>query len=76
MDFGAYSSLEDLETGETVQINPAEMKRTYMENMEQYLAATRMQLLEQHIFYRMIPMDQPLDKALRDFLNQRQKSMI
>lgn len=76
MDFGAFSTLEDLETGETVQINPAEMKRTYLQNMEQYLAAMRMQLLEQHIFYRMIPMDQPLDKALRDFLNQRQKSMI
>lgn len=76
MDFGAFSTLEDLETGETVQINPAEMKRIYLQNMEQYLAAMRMQLLEQHIFYRMIPMDQPLDKALRDFLNQRQKSMI
>jgi uncharacterized protein (DUF58 family) len=76
MDFGAYTSLEDLETGETIQIDPSQMKRTYMDNMEQYLAATRMQLLEQHIFYRMIPMDQPLDKALRDFLNQRQKSMI
>lgn len=76
MDFGNYAALKDLETGEIVQINPAQMKRTYMENMEQYLAATRMQLLEQHIFYRMIPMDQPLDKALRDFLNQRQRSVI
>lgn len=74
MDFGDYATLKDLETGETIQISPAQMKRTYMENMEQYLAATRMQLLEQHIFYRMIPMDQPLDKALRDFLNQRQRS--
>jgi uncharacterized protein (DUF58 family) len=76
MDFGNYAALKDLETGETVQINPVQMKRVYTENMEQYLAATRMQLLEQHIFYRMIPMDQPLDKALRDFLNQRQRSLI
>lgn len=76
MDFGGYSSLKDLETGETIQINPTQMKRSYLENMEQYLAATRMQLLEQHIFYRMIPLDQPLDKALRDFLHQRQRSFI
>jgi uncharacterized protein (DUF58 family) len=76
LDFGGYSSLQDLETGETLQINPAEMKKTYTENLDQYLTATRMQLLEQHIFYRLVPMDQPLDKALRDFLNQRQKSII
>lgn len=76
MDFGSHTSLQDLETGETIQFNPSQMRRAYMENMEQYLAATRMQLLEQRIFYRMIPMDQPLDKALRDFLNQRQKSMV
>lgn len=76
LDFGSYTNLQDLETGETVQINPAQMKQAYMHNMQQYLEATRMQLLEQHIFYRLIPIDQPLDKALRDFLNQRQRSMI
>ena len=75
LDFAGYTTLQDLETGKTVSINSAEMKKAYTEKLQHYLAATRMQLLEQQIFYRLISMDQPLDKALRDFLNQRQKSL-
>ncbi|WP_217607344.1 DUF58 domain-containing protein [Chitinophaga sp. GbtcB8] len=76
LDFAGYTTLQDLETGKTVSINSAEMRKAYTEKLQQYLAATRMQLLEQQIFYRLISTDQPLDKALRDFLNQRQKSLI
>jgi len=75
LDFAGYTTLQDLETGKTVSINSAERKKAYTEKLQHYLAATRMQLLEQQIFYRLISMDQPLDKALRDFLNQRQKSL-
>jgi len=76
LDFGSYTTLQDLETSQTVNINSAQMKKAYTEKLQQYLAATRMQLLEQRVFYRLMRLDEPLDKALRDFLNQRQKSLI
>ncbi|KAA2244901.1 DUF58 domain-containing protein [Chitinophaga agrisoli] len=76
MNFSGYTTLQDLETGETTPLNNAQMKKAYTAKLQAYLAATRMQLLEQNIFYRLVEMDQPLDKALRDFLNQRQKSLI
>jgi uncharacterized protein (DUF58 family) len=73
-DFKGYSSLEDLETGETIQVN-TQTKKDYQEKLEAHIAALRMQLLGKHIVYRMISTAQPLDQALRDFLVQRNKGM-
>ncbi|MXV17209.1 DUF58 domain-containing protein [Pedobacter sp. HMF7056] len=73
-DFKGYSVLEDLETGETIRIDPVSAKKQYQEKLEKQLADYRTALLDRHIYYRMISMDQPLDLALRDFLNQRNKS--
>ena len=73
-DFGTFSNLKDLETGESVNITDQVDKEEYVRKLQEYFAGLRMQLLEKHIVYRLLVMDQPLDKALRDFLNQRQKS--
>jgi uncharacterized protein (DUF58 family) len=73
LDFKGFSTLEDLETGETIQINQQQAK-AYQENMQQYLAGIRMQLLGKHIVHRLISTAEPLDKALRDFLVQRNKT--
>ena len=70
-DFSGYGSLEDLETGETIAVNPEQMKDQYRETLEKHLAEIRMQLLGKRIFYKMISTSQPLDEALRDFLVQR-----
>ncbi|GAA0530413.1 DUF58 domain-containing protein [Chitinophaga japonensis] len=75
MDYAGYTTLEDLETGQTVDINDTDMKRSYATGLQQYLAGIRRQMLGQHIFYRLLRMDQSLDSALRDFLQQRQKSI-
>jgi len=40
------------------------------------LNSLKMKLLDRHIFYRVISMAEPLDQALRDFLNQRSKQRI
>jgi uncharacterized protein (DUF58 family) len=72
MDFKGYAALEDLETGETVQIDAAQMK-AYKERLQQHLASIRIQLLDKGIYYKLMKMNQPLDEALRDFLNQRNK---
>ena len=72
-DFGAYSTLEDLETGQTIAIDPELARTEYQEALEKYTAGIRMQLLGKRIFYRMVSTGQPLDEVLRDFLVQRKK---
>jgi uncharacterized protein (DUF58 family) len=73
-DFKEYGSLEDLETGETIQVNHREAVELYREKLNEHLNSIRMQLLGKHIFHRVISTAQPLDRALRDFLVQRNKS--
>jgi uncharacterized protein (DUF58 family) len=73
-DFKGYSTLEDLETGETIQVNP-QAKKQYRKVLEQHIANLRMQLLGKHIVYKMISTAQPLDDALREFLVQRNKGI-
>jgi uncharacterized protein (DUF58 family) len=73
LDFKGYSELEDLETGKTVKIDQKISKSAYQEKLHEHLSGLRMKLLDRHIYYRLISMDEPLDQALRDFLNQRNK---
>ncbi|OYZ59666.1 MAG: DUF58 domain-containing protein, partial [Sphingobacteriales bacterium 24-40-4] len=73
LDYKGYTAVEDLETGETVKIDATTSKNAYQENLEKHLSKLRMDLLDRQINYRLISMDQPLDQALRDFLNQRNK---
>lgn len=73
LDFKGYSTLEDLETGETIQISTQQAK-AYQEGLQQHLSGIRMELLGKHIVHRLISTAEPLDKALRDFLVQRNKT--
>jgi uncharacterized protein (DUF58 family) len=73
LDFNGYSELEDLETGETINIDIKTAKNIYQEKLDKHLGDLRMKLLDRHIFYRLVSMAEPLDQALRDFLNQRSK---
>jgi uncharacterized protein (DUF58 family) len=72
-DFGGYGTLEDLETGQTIAIDPEQTRADYQDALEKYTAGIRMQLLGKRIFYRMVSTGQPLDEVLRDFLVQRKK---
>lgn len=76
LDFKGYSSFEDLETGETLQIDQSTARKTYQENLNTHLENMRIKLLDKNIFYRMICTDEPLDVALRDFLKQREKLKV
>lgn len=73
LDFNGFSTLEDLESGETIQIN-SQLAKTYKETLQQHLAGIRSELLGKHISYQLLSTAQPLDKALRDFLAARNKS--
>lgn len=72
-DFKDYGTLEDLETGETIDINNTQAS-AYHNRVQEYLKNTRTELTGNGIFYRMINTSQPLDEALRSFLVQRNKS--
>jgi uncharacterized protein (DUF58 family) len=76
LDFKGYSTFEDLETGDAIEIDQDKARADYKNNIALYLAATRMKLLDRRIFYRMMRTDAPLDQALRDFLNQRNKLKV
>jgi len=75
-DFKGYSTLEDLETGETIPVNIKRAKERYTEKLQQHFAEIRSNLLSKRIAYRMLSTAQPLDEALRDFLVQRKKGFI
>ncbi len=72
-DFSGYAALEDLETGETIQINAANTKKLYKEQLSRYLSGIKNEMLNRNIFYELMMMNEPLDKALQDFLNRRNK---
>lgn len=76
LDFKGYTSFEDLETKEIIQIDQDKARTAYRQKLDQYLEETRIKLLDRKIFYRLLRTDEPLDQALRDFLNQRNKLKI
>jgi len=76
LDFKGYTAFEDLETGETIQIDQTKARTNYQNKLNAYLEEARIKLLDRRIFYRTIITDEPLDQALRDFLKQRSKLKI
>ena len=71
-DFGGYTEVEDLETGERLAVSSGK-DVDYTERMRAWLADMRMRLLDKNIVYQLMRIDQPLDQALRDYLKQRQQ---
>ncbi len=72
-DFKGFATLEDLETGETIQVNTQQAKEAYQQRLQQHLAAIKSNLLARRISYKMLSTARPLDEALREFLVQRKK---
>jgi len=76
LDFKGYSNFEDLETGETVQVDQAGIRKAYLSRLQEYLEQVKAKALDKRIFYRLLSTDEPLDLAIRDFLNQRKKLKV
>ncbi|WP_240615427.1 DUF58 domain-containing protein [Pedobacter paludis] len=76
LDFKGYTTFEDLETGQTIQIDQAKARSEYKNKLNLYLEETRTKMLDRRIYYRTVSTDEPLDQALRDFLKQRNKLRI
>jgi len=75
-EYAEYAALQDLETGKIVKINARRDSPVYKEQLAAYLNTVRMQMLNQHFFYRLLNMRDPVEQALRDFLKQRSKLIV
>jgi uncharacterized protein (DUF58 family) len=76
LDFKGYSNFEDLETGETIQVDQGAIRKTYLSRLHLYLEEVKSRALDKRIYYRMLSTDEPLDLAIRDFLYQRKKLKV
>ncbi|MEJ7558874.1 MAG: DUF58 domain-containing protein [Pedobacter sp.] len=76
LNFKGYTTFEDMETGSSIQIDQDSARAAYQNNLQLYLDRIRTSMLDRKIFYRMLRTDLPLDTALRDFLNQRNKLKV
>lgn len=76
MDFGNIASVRDLETGETIDYGGADAAAKAAVLLDAYITDTRNRILEKNISYRLLPIDQPLNEAITDFLKQRQKNAV
>lgn len=71
LDYGGHVTLEDWETGQTVEVAADQMRPAYVQALQAHLEATRRRMLENDVAYRLQSSDQPLDDALRAFLRER-----
>ena len=73
LDFDGADTLEDLETGVTIEVDPVSLMKHHAPRLKEYLAEIRQEMISRNIYYRLMPMNEPVDQALRDFLQVRGK---
>ena len=64
-------TLEDLETGERLQIDPAVLREPYQRQVQAYLTEVRRACSSSDVEYHPMYVDQPYDKALVQLLSRR-----
>ncbi|MCU0329536.1 MAG: DUF58 domain-containing protein [Candidatus Kapabacteria bacterium] len=70
-DFPTASVFRDIETGEELSTQPAQIKRSYRQAMDEFCAAIRKGCHDQNVDYVRIATDTPYDVALREYLLSR-----
>ncbi len=64
-------TLEDLETGEKIQIDPRELREPYRQQVQTYLTDIRRACSSGDVEYHPMYIDQPYDRALVQLLSRR-----
>ena len=72
--FGDRTKFRDLETDETITTEPWHIRSAYRELIEMHQRKYRLGCRNQRIDYVPLFTDQPLDLALNEYLNKRQKT--
>jgi uncharacterized protein (DUF58 family) len=65
-------TFQDLETGEKVQVEAAEVRETYREQVQSHLAAVGKACNDSEVEYHAMYVDEPYDKALIRLLSRRE----
>ncbi len=71
--FNGYQAVEDLETGEILQLDGKIDTTTYADAWRTFTNRISNRLMEKQIHYKLLTLQEPLDNALRDVLLQRAK---
>jgi len=73
LDFAYQGTLtfEDLETGQTLQVSTEAERQSYQNGLQAWLQETERAMRQRQIAYERFVTDEPLDKALRAFLQKR-----
>ncbi|MCG8603387.1 DUF58 domain-containing protein [bacterium] len=73
LDYPGFVNFEDLETGETVEVDPIKIRDDYSYALQSWIDELSQAAHDHRITYEMLAMSQPLDFALRSYLKQRIK---
>lgn len=73
LDYSGYTTLEDLESGNTIQVDATAVKKEYQAKLAGYLDGIKKELTGRKIDYRLLITDEPVDQALRDYLKARHR---
>jgi hypothetical protein len=66
-------TFEDLETGERRKVDTAVQKKAYTKKFADWILQSRSWMLEKHIDYQTVQMNERPDSVLRKFLNARKR---
>lgn len=70
-EFAKQVTLEDMETGEKMAVDPADIRESYTKQIEAHLASLRRGCNDSDMEYHAINVRIPYDKTLVDMLNRR-----
>lgn len=71
LDYNGSYTFEDLETGVQVKVDTAIQQKVYVDKLKEWIRKSRMWMLEKHVSYQLVMMDNMFEKTLRDFLKVR-----
>jgi uncharacterized protein (DUF58 family) len=73
LNYSGFVNFEDLETGETIEVDPDKIKDYYLNSLQGRIHELRQAAHDHRITYELLALNQPLDFALRSYLKQRIK---
>lgn len=73
--FGNSSQFIDMESGEEMITQPQQIRKSYEEAMNQFMQTLKKRCRNLNIDYSLVRTNEPFDKAMREFVSKRQKSM-
>ena len=74
-DFGNFSTFQDLETGELLEVNPKKYKDKYLNGIKEFIKKSKSNMLENNISYELIELQQHPAFLLQTYLKRRKAGM-